>query len=342
MPPNDHPAAPCSWHGRQLENDSSWRIGLSHLAARGLAEAAVSQRGRALRDVVLPAADAELLDQVTQRSTQALDAQTGQGFTVVSGVPVTGLDDEAVTRVYWLMGSKLGLPVTQSAAADLVGHVRQDLSASVHRGYKSSAHLGFHSDMTPLAGLLCNRQAPHGGESTLVDAAYVHNVMRQERPDLLDICYQDFPFGRLDENRPDEPPYLPQPIFAQDARGFGCFYGRPLITQAVAAGAGELTDSQIEALDCLDEISNRPGVAFNFILLPGELLWLNNYRVFHGRSSFEDHPDASLRRHLLRLWLDLPEAEITAPSTVRYPFHYGNIGYTATDADMLTGHRQSD
>ena len=40
---------------------------------------------------------------------------------------------------------------------------------------------------------------------------------------------------------------------------------------------------------------------------PGDLQWLNNHVILHSRTAFVDHDDPARRRHLLRLWLALPE-----------------------------------
>ena len=36
---------------------------------------------------------------------------------------------------------------------------------------------------------------------------------------------------------------------------------------------------------------------------------LNNYVVIHSRTNFEDHDEPALKRHLLRLWLSIPQAQ---------------------------------
>jgi hypothetical protein len=314
-----------AWTGADLDEDR-WSVRIDPAIGTRLAELAAGQRDVPLGEVD-DAPVRDLLADLAERCVDRLYGADGTGFAIVRGLPVAGVDEETVARIYWLLGLQLGTPVTQSKASDLLGHVRRELNASVHRGYKSSADLGYHSDMTPLAGLLCRIQAPGGGESTLVSGIQLYNVLLAERPDLLEVCFGEFPFSRLEENNPDEPPYLMQPIFAEKDGRLGIFYGRPLITHAVKMGAPELTPIQVEALDYLDQIANRPGQAFNQLLQPGDLLWLNNYSVLHGRSNFTDDPNPDRRRHLLRLWLDLPEERLAAvPTAMRYEFHYGNTG----------------
>jgi hypothetical protein len=38
-------------------------------------------------------------------------------------------------------------------------------------------------------------------------------------------------------------------------------------------------------------------------LRPGEMQFINNYHVLHGRTSYVDDPASGHKRHLKRLWL---------------------------------------
>jgi hypothetical protein len=41
----------------------------------------------------------------------------------------------------------------------------------------------------------------------------------------------------------------------------------------------------------------------------GDMQLLNNYTVIHSRTNFEDYDEPERRRHLLRLWLSLPQGQ---------------------------------
>ena len=62
------------------------------------------------------------------------------------------------------------------------------------RGYLSNAEMRFHSDGGDIVTLLCVRQAPEGGESTLVSLVSVHNTMIEECPQHLPALYKGLPF----------------------------------------------------------------------------------------------------------------------------------------------------
>jgi alpha-ketoglutarate-dependent taurine dioxygenase len=61
--------------------------------------------------------------------------------------------------------------------------------------------------------------------------------------------------------------------------------------------AGALAD-----LDRLDAALNAPEFRHEFLLLPGDLLLLDNHRITHDRTTYRDEP--SQPRLMLRLWLN--------------------------------------
>jgi hypothetical protein len=82
---------------------------------------------------------------------------------------------------------------------------------------------------------------------------------------------------------------------------FSGFYNRTLVTQSQEEGAPTLTDGQLRLLDAIDEITDRPEV----------------------------HVEPSRSRHLLRLWLEVPEIEALVSPDVRYQYRYGRTGIPA-------------
>ena len=51
------------------------------------------------------------------------------------------------------------------------------------------------------------------------------------------------------------------------------------------------------------ELANRPDFSVRMDLRPGEMQFINNYHVLHGRTAYEDDPANGQKRHLKRLWL---------------------------------------
>jgi hypothetical protein len=108
-----------------------------------------------------------------------------------------------------------------------------------------------------------------------------------------------------------------------------------LIDQAIGLpGAAPQAPVQKEALDYIDEVTHRPELQCRETLQSGDLLFLNDYRVLHARTRFEDHEDPALRRHLLRLWLRVEEPG--APDAIRFDYRFGNIGLTPDQPPAMT------
>jgi len=54
----------------------------------------------------------------------------------------------------------------------------------------------------------------------------------------------------------------------------------------------------------------------------GDMQFVHNHTLLHDRTAFEDHPEASRRRHLLRLWL-APETARPLPPV--FAQRYGSV-----------------
>mgnify|MGYP001821450554 CR=1 FL=1 len=68
----------------------------------------------------------------------------------------------------------------------------------------------------------------------------------------------------------------------------------------------KLTDAQQEAIDQLLAIAQ--GLAFEMVLEPGDIQFLNSHVTYHGRTPFEDDKGAGRERLLMRLWLAMPNS----------------------------------
>ena len=58
----------------------------------------------------------------------------------------------------------------------------------------------------------------------------------------------------------------------------------------------------------LDEILPDPRFCYSMELERGDMQIVNNYVVIHSRTNFEDFDEPERKRHLLRLWLDVPQS----------------------------------
>ena len=58
-----------------------------------------------------------------------------------------------------------------------------------------------------------------------------------------------------------------------------------------------------EAIATVSELANDPDFNVYMDLQPGEMQFINNYHVLHGRTAYEDDVAHGYKRHLKRLWL---------------------------------------
>ena len=78
-----------------------------------------------------------------------------------------------------------------------------------------------------------------------------------------------------------------------------------------------------------NEIGRRRPDLLGVLEQPGDILFLNNWVTFHRRSEFEDHEEPARKRHLLRIWLSVPNSR---PLNPMYRDNYG-----ATEAGAIRG-----
>ena len=76
-----------------------------------------------------------------------------------------------------------------------------------------------------MVGLLCIARALEGGESDIVSAHRVYNILRKERPDVLKTLTQPiWYFDRKGEISQGEEPYIRTSVFYKEPTGNGRVY----------------------------------------------------------------------------------------------------------------------
>jgi alpha-ketoglutarate-dependent taurine dioxygenase len=58
-----------------------------------------------------------------------------------------------------------------------------------------------------------------------------------------------------------------------------------------------------EALDVFYALCADPRFCLKIPFRPGDIQYLQNHVVFHGRTAYQDHPPPRPKRHLMRIWL---------------------------------------
>jgi hypothetical protein len=326
---------PGGWLGSQLAADAGqWRLPLTTTVTDDLLRAAAALGAEQV------AADPLQDHPAVSAETQAMIAEVARrlagvpGLVVLGGFPVD--DPELAKAAYWVLGLLLGRPVPQNLHGDFFIRVEDtgpDPTLPGPQRHRLGEELPFHVDpCTDLIGLLCIRQADVGGLSRLVSTIALHNILLDEHPDLLQVLYEPLPLMMPPLGLPDGPvvgSVGQLPVFSCTN---GQFAGRYVARRYVEETqrfphAPRLTERQVAAMDAVDEVLSRPGMALDMELGAGDLQLINNFSVLHARTAY--HSDATgNHRLLLRMWLAyadspaLPEAYTTlfastAPGTYR-------------------------
>jgi hypothetical protein len=237
------------------------------------------------------------------------ELRCGRGFLLLRGLPRERYSVDDTARIYVGLGSHIGRLIPQSYQGELLGHVIDvsDIEAEA-RGYHAGGPQGMHTDNCDIVSLLCVRAARSGGISRFVSAAAVHNRLLEERPDLLEALYGEYVFRRMERDAEFGDGALVREvvIFSRDSGEFTCNISGSYPRRAVAAGDTVMTQRQNEALHALKRIAASPDLYLDMTIGEGDIQFLNNRVLLHGRTGYADWPEVAQRRHLMRLWLQVP------------------------------------
>jgi hypothetical protein len=90
---------------------------------------------------------------------------------------------------------------------------------------KLSIRQFFHTDDSDLVGLLCLHRAKEGGESDVVSAHNVWNVLQQDYPDVAELLTkQIWYFDRKGETSKGQEEYIKAAVFYLETGGAGRVY----------------------------------------------------------------------------------------------------------------------
>ena len=250
----------------------------------------------------------------------------GIGFQLITGLPVETYSGDMRATIFCGIGSHIGRARSQNAAGHLLGHVR-DVGADINdpntRIYQTTSRQSFHTDSCDVVGLLCVREAMSGGDSMLASSMTAYNEILKRRPDLAPHLFLPVATDRRGEVPENEDPFFTIPVYSWHRNFLTCIYQRNYIDSAQRfETAPRLSAQQLEALDLLDDIVNEPDMHLRMRLQPGDMQFVYNHSLLHDRTGFTDWPEAEKRRHLLRLWLAVPEDR---PLPAVFAQRYGSV-----------------
>ncbi|QMU71761.1 TauD/TfdA family dioxygenase [Streptacidiphilus sp. P02-A3a] len=310
---------PANWLAADMADPREWavrltdkQIGVIDSALRSAHRAGATLEALDKEAFPLPGFDGLVTD-VRER------LENGRGVVVLRGLPAPHYAMDDLRLIYRGLGLYFGTAVAQSARGDLVGDVTNvggGATSSTGRGNMSNDHLDFHTDSSDVVSLMVLRTAKRGGLSMTVSSVAIRNEIAATRPDCLEVLYQPFYWNWEGQQGAGELPYYQQPLYTEFKGRFASRYIKARILSAYTdfPELPALTELQIEAMSAVDRLAADPRFHLSTTFAPGDIQFLNNHIVYHSRTAFEDFPEPDRKRHLLRMWLSVPNSRALSPA----------------------------
>jgi alpha-ketoglutarate-dependent taurine dioxygenase len=230
----------------------------------------------------------------------------GPGFAVLDRVPVDQYRRQEGQAIGWILANLMGRVVAQKRDGTRLYDVRDTGKAIAHGVRRSITNLEqeFHTDggwllLPPsFIGLYCLQPAAEGGMSRCASLVTVHQALRGH-PKLLDRLHQPFWWDRQAEHAADDVTHSRAPIYWHaDERMFARYYD-DYVRKGYALAGEPLDQLGADALEAMHAAIESEENWIEFLLQPGQFLYINNRQIAHSRTAFRDD---GARRHLMRFW----------------------------------------
>jgi hypothetical protein len=315
--PIEHPSA---WRGADMADDTAWRIALGPTEIAEVERALAGVQRRGLRAGAFAADDFPLptVEPILRRCRD--DVLGGRGFVLLRGLPVEGRDLESIRSLYWGIGLRLGTPVTQNLAGDLMAEISDrglDVSALNVKPSQTNAEQRPHSDPADMVALLCVRRPQSGGLSRIASSLAIYNEILAHHPEYLDVLYRGFHHDLRGDASKDSPyGVTPRPIPIYRCRDgvVSSVFNASTIKDAQRRMPTGVPADEMTAVDHIVSLAHRDDLRLEMDFRPGDMQILNNYTVLHWRTAFVDGADAARKRLLLRFWVNVPGSRPIDPA----------------------------
>jgi hypothetical protein len=300
------PAA--EWRAVDVADPDTWTLRLDDNDQAELAHALATARARSTDPLELTRDDFPL-DALAPKLDHVVEVLlNGRGFMRISSLEAGAYSDEELTLLYWGIGLHLGEPWAQNHHGHVLGDVTDQgktIDDPTVRGNElGGIALDYHTDGSDLVGLLCLRTARTGGLSCVANAVAIHNTMVRDHPELAAALYEELPYDTRGEQADGSRPFYSVPGFTRhDERLFVRFIPQYILASQRHADAPRLSETARAAIKLMSEMANDPDFNVYMDLQPGEMQFINNYHVLHGRTAYVDDAAHGYKRHLKRLWL---------------------------------------
>lgn len=256
----------------------------------------------------------------------ANELENGTGAAMIKNMPVNDYSLEDIGIIYAGINSYIGQWVPQSSAGLRsksrgfglpLGRVEAEMAGNTPKaGKQSNNYFRLHTDRCDVITLMCVRPAKKGGMSRICSATRLHNEMLKEYPEHCARLYESYP--RIWEGSRG---FFELPVWSIHKGKFTTQVSPSYIENSqVLSDVRKLDADAIEAVDLMEELGLK--FAYDFMMTPGMVYWLNNHIIYHGRDAWKFNGDASEvkvggdgGRLLLRMWLspydtrDLPDTD---------------------------------
>jgi hypothetical protein len=269
-------------------------------------------RANPLEITALSPADFELSKCRQMMSEVKTILDDGVGFAILDRLPIEAFSADEAKAIEWVLMSMLGNTVAQTWTGTLLYDVldtgrKEELGAGV-RGSKTNGGQGYHTDNSynlppDYVALFCLRGSKAGGVSGLVSFAAAHNDLLERNPAALERLFEPFFFERYKEFAPGDSAVSRYPVFSDDNGRLEVRLSTKRVRMGYQAANEEMDERAVHAMDALDEVLEDSTLGKSFEFLPGQIQIINNRKLGHRRTAYEDWPDAERRRHLVRIWV---------------------------------------
>ena len=296
---------PSVWTADDLQRDPSWiyTLDASHLQELG-------------QDRPLSSPVTTLLDRISD------ELEHGRGVARLRGLPIDRYSENELRRIFWTIGCHIGTPLFQNRSGEIMGEVRDEThdaapasrppipARSNHPAPARARPDRCGSTPTVATSSPCSvpamaspgacRSSPASPPSTTRSSAAAPTCSTSCSPTTGTPA-------PADEDGAFAEPVFALPVFGMRDGQITSQYSRTYVEQAQEYGSvPRLRATQNEALDLLAEVAEHTCLHAPFE--PGDIQFLNNHVVYHGRTAYQDDAERGQSRLLLRLWLAVPNS----------------------------------
>jgi hypothetical protein len=299
----------CEWRAEDVADPAAWTEPLSGAEIAEIDAAMAHARAKSSDLLDIEKDDFPLPTLAGRLESVEAELMDGRGFVLIRGLPRERYSNDDMCLAYWGIGAHLGRPWPQNHYGHLLGDVTDQGKTSddpTARGNElGQIGLDFHCDGSDLVGLLCLQTGASGGRSAVCNSVALHNTLVRERPDLAEELYKPQPYDMRGEQAPGRKGWYAMPVFtALNGRLFIRLIRAYILASQRHADAPRLTDKAREALAWMQERAQSGAYSVVMDFQPGDMQFINNFHVLHGRAPYTDDRAAGKVRHLKRLWLE--------------------------------------